>query len=311
MNAPARILVIKLGALGDILLAEGAFRDIRTRHPDARISILTRRPFKSLLVHCPWVDEALVDDNRPRWRLDAMWKLRKLLRARRFDLVYDLQNSRRSAFYLRTLLGNRVPSAGMPPKRLVPPNKHLPVLERHARQLVAAGTPVTHTPHPGADWMVTEVGELLAANGIRPPYVVLLPGSSARGAAKRWPHYAELATRLHERGLMPVTVPGPDELDQFDHLPGVSLRTAEGRALDLFALAGVLRHASAVVGNDSGPTHLAANLNVPGIALFGTDARQAERTRLGRGRMRTLVAPGFDGLDAEAVESELLETLAR
>lgn len=315
MSAAERILIVKLGALGDILLAEGALRDVRAHHPDAHIAILTRRPFASLLARCPWVDEVLIDDNRPRWRLDAMWRLRRRLREGRFDLAYDLQNSRRSAFYLRTLLGNQAPwsghGPGCPLPHRHPAPKSLPVLQRHAGQLTDAGIAVARTMEPAADWMCEPVDALLRAAGIVPPFVVLLPGSSARGAAKRWPHYAELAARLHARGMLPVTVPGPDELGQFSGFPGVELRAADGRALDLYALAGVLRHASAVVGNDSGPTHLAASLGRPGLALFGTTPEQAIRTCLGRNRMRTMVASSFHGLDAEVVESALLDELAR
>lgn len=141
---------------------------------------------------------------------------------------------------------------------------------------------------------------------MHPPFVVLLPGSSARGSAKRWPHYRELAARLQARGLTPVTVPGPAELDAFDDLAGISLRRHDGGALDLPTLAGVLQAAAAVVGNDSGPTHLAANLGVPGLALFGTDAAQAARTCLGRGAVQVLAAPGFTNLGAEQVERALV-----
>lgn len=62
---------------------------------------------------------------------------------------------------------------------------------------------------PGADWMCNPVDALLEAAGIAPPFVVLLPDSSARGAAKRWPHYAQLAARLDAHGVLLVTVPGP------------------------------------------------------------------------------------------------------
>ena len=315
MSTAERILIVKLGALGDLLLAEGALRDVRTHHPDAHIAILTRRPFASLLARCPWVDEVLVDDNHPRWRLDAMWHLRRRLREGCFALAYDLQNSRRSVFYLRTLLGNQVPwsghGPGCPLPQRHPAPKSLPVLQRHAGQLADAGIAIVHTMEPGADWMCDPVDALLEAAGITPPFIVLLPGSSARGAAKRWPHYAQLAARLQARGWLTVTVPGPDELGQFTDFPGVELRAPDGHALNLYALAGVLRHASAVVGNDSGPTHLAASLGTPGLTLFGTNIPQAKRTCLGRKRMRTRVASGFCGLDAEVIESALLNALPR
>ncbi|HRQ64615.1 MAG TPA: hypothetical protein PKZ76_07120, partial [Xanthomonadaceae bacterium] len=105
------ILVIKLGALGDILLAEGALRDIRAAHRDAHIAVLTRRAFLPLLSRCPWVDAVVADDNAPRWRLDRMWALRRRLRAGGFERIYDLQNSRRSRFYRRRLLSGIPASA--------------------------------------------------------------------------------------------------------------------------------------------------------------------------------------------------------
>lgn len=313
METPAaRVLVVKLGALGDVLLAEGALRDIREHHPGARISLLTRRPFSALLRRCPWVDAVLVDENHPRWRLDAMWRLARRLRAERFDLAYDLQNSRRSAFYLTRLLRG-VTWSGTDARATLrtghPAPATLPVLQRHAVQLIDAGLSARHAIEPRADWLCDPVDDLLDAARVQAPFAVLLPGSSARGAAKRWPHYAELAKRLAARGLLPVTVPGPEELDAFGDFPGICLRTPDGRALDLHALAGVLRRAAAVVGNDSGPTHLAASLGLPGVALFGTDAAQAARTCLGRRRMRALVSPGFKDLDAIAVDACLAEAM--
>lgn len=313
MSTTTRILIIKLGALGDILLAEGALRDLREHHPKTHISILTRRGFAPLLARCPWVNDVIIDENRPRWRLDAMWHLRSRLLEGCFDLAYDLQNSRRSTFYLRTLLGNGVPwsghGSGCPLPNRHPAPKSLPVLQRHAGQLFDAGVTVQHTMQPAADWMCDPVDALLEASGVTSPFVVLLPGSSLRGASKRWPHYRELAARLQARGILPVTVPGPDELGQFVDLPGVELRAADGGALDLHALAGVLRQASAVIGNDSGPTHLAANLGIPGLALFGTSAEQARRTSLERNQMRTLISPGFENLSADVIEAALLKDL--
>lgn len=316
MKNSKRVLVTKLGALGDILLAEGALRDIRENHKGAHISVLTRRPFARLLARCPWIDEVVADDNHPRWRLDAMWRLRARLLKVDFDIAYDLQNSRRSAFYLHMLLGNRIPWSGAHPKSHLPHRhpapKSLPVLQRHATQLTDAGLATTWSLSPaGAEWLCDPVDDLLDTAGLKSPFVVLLPGSSTRGAAKRWPHYAELAQRLDAQGLHPVTIPGPDELGQFSGFAGTELRAADGRALNLHHLAGVMRSAVAVVGNDSGPTHLAANLGCYGLALFGTDASQTARACLDRGRMRTLMAPGFSGLDAGIVESTLLDGLPR
>ena len=72
-----RILIIKHGAFGDVIQAEGALRDIRANHPDAHIAVLTMPAYRGLLARSPFIDEVIVDPRAPRWRLDAMWRLRR------------------------------------------------------------------------------------------------------------------------------------------------------------------------------------------------------------------------------------------
>lgn len=300
--AREHVLVVKLGALGDLLLAEGALRDIREHHGGAHITLLTRRAFATLLDCCPWLDEVLIDQNHPRWRLDAMWRLSKVLRGRKFDAIYDLQDSSRSRFYRRWLTGNSQRGTRRDQKS----DKSIPVLARHGAQLQAAGIQPRHTADPAADWIGAPVDALLHDAGVTQPFVLLLPGSSTRGVVKRWPHYAALGEQLQARGLLPVIVPGPAEIGTFSDIPGIELLANGGGALDLHGLAGVMRRAVAVVGNDSGPTHLAASLGVPGLALFATDTAQADRTCLGRNRMQTLVSSGFHTMDATVVEQALI-----
>lgn len=297
------ILVIKLGALGDILLVDGALRDIRLAHPDACISVLTRRPFVPLLARCPWVDKVLADDNAPRWRLDRMWRLGRMLRAQCFDRIYDLQNSRRSRFYRRRLLPGTPASAA--DTQCAFPHHHrdprtLPVPQRHADQLRDAGIPVHHAEHPCPDWMRVGVDPLLSAAGIAPPFVVLLPGASKRHVRKRWPHYQALSRRLAALGHSVVTVPGPDEHDLGPGFGGVVLRNG-GRPLDLFELAGLLDRAAFTVGNDSGPTHLASLLDRPGLALFGSAHATAHVTGMDRRQLKVLEAPSVADIPMEQV----------
>jgi ADP-heptose:LPS heptosyltransferase len=269
----AEILVIKLGALGDLILAEGALRDLRAHHRHDRITLMTAPAYRAVMARCPWLDDILADPRAPRWRLDQMWRLRRRLHAGRFAMVYDLQNSGRTHWYYRHLFP-RGPWSGTAPgcSHPLPAGDTSLGTARHARQLATAGVPVQFARQPDLGWMAAEVDDLLATAGVRRPYAVLVPGSSARNQDKRWPHYAELAARLDAAGWLPVTVPGPDEAEA-DPLPGVALRHGDGRWLDLFELAGVLRKAALVVGNDTGPTHMAAFLGVPGVALFG--ARRA------------------------------------
>ena len=94
-----RILVIKHGALGDIVQAMPAFAAIRGRHAGAEITLLTTAPFKPLLRQSPWFDHIETDPRKPFWNIAALLKLRGQLRG--FDMVYDLQTSGRSTSYFR------------------------------------------------------------------------------------------------------------------------------------------------------------------------------------------------------------------
>lgn len=307
------ILIIKLGAFGDVLQAEGALRDLRAHHAGARITVLTRRPFRRILERCPWTDRVWVDEDAPRWRLDRMAALARLLRGGGFRRVYDLQDSARSRFYLRWLLPRGVEVsatlAGASHRHRHPAPKSLPSLERLAGQLRDAGVPVVHAPRPDVSWMAEDVSAHLAAAGVARPYLVLLPGSSARHPQKRWPGYAALADRLLALGHRVVTVPGPEEMDLARAMPGAVLLGPGGRPLDFFELAGALKGAALAVGNDSGPTHLAAHLGVPGIALFARSHLPARMTGIERPGFRAVEADRLDELGVEAVLAAALDAL--
>lgn len=114
-----KILIIKLGALGDVILSQGALKDLRAHHAKDHITILTTKPYEALFQKCPYVDEVLIDPRAPRWRLDQMWSLRNLLKREDFSYVYDLQNQNRTAFYHKWFL-KRVPWCGKAPTASCP-----------------------------------------------------------------------------------------------------------------------------------------------------------------------------------------------
>ena len=94
-----QVLVIKLGALGDVVQATGPFAAIRGHHPNAHITLLTAPVFRDFLAASNWFDEVWVD-SRPSWKNWRDWhRLRFQLRGAQFDRVYDLQTSDRSNLY--------------------------------------------------------------------------------------------------------------------------------------------------------------------------------------------------------------------
>lgn len=258
-----RILVIKLGALGDFVLSFGPFAAIRAHHPEAEITLLTTQPFAALAERAPWFDRVVVD-SRPRW-----WDLaglRRLWRAlRRFDFVYDLQTSGRSGRYF--WLAGRPRWSGI---AFGASHRHanagrdgMHTLERQREQLEAAGIGA----FPAAD-----LGWLIAQGPVVPgPYALLVPGAAPHRPEKRWPaaRFGALAVMLKERGLHPVVVGAAQ-----DGALGAEIVALCPQASDLtgrtsmLELGGLAARAALAVGNDTGPMHLAAAVGCRSIVLF-------------------------------------------
>lgn len=129
------------------------------------------------------------------------------------------------------------------------------------------------------------------------PDVVLLPGSG--GARKLWPGFGELAHRLVEAGLRVVVPLGPVELERGCGPERFPVGTA--RPADLPQAASLCAGARLVVGNDSGPTHLAALVGAPVVALFmGPGAPSPERWRPVGPHVEVWQAASLSGRDAAA-----------
>lgn len=267
-----RILIIKLGSLGDVVQAEGVIHDIRLHHPDATLIAMTTPPYREFFERCPWIDEVVIDPRAPRWNLAQMIALRSLLRGLDLDMVYDLQQVKRTHFYYRWFLSN-VDWLGRAPGcryqfELVP---NTCALDQFSTQLAAIGIPNSHSLRADLGWMAEDMGPFLDKVGVQSPFVVLIPGASSGQEHKRWPFYDELGGWLKERGLQPVTVPGPSEMELCRSMTNVRMLVGENdHYLDFFELAGIVRKAAFVVGNDTGPVHIAANLGRPGLALYSS-----------------------------------------
>ena len=276
-GAPARVLVIKLGALGDFVQALGPAAAIRGHHADARITLLTTAPFTSLAVPAPYFDEVWVDERPPWWRIGNWLGLRGRLRAGRFDRVYDLQTSDRSAFYFRLLgPGARPEWSGIAPgcshPHANPGRDSMHTMDRQAEQLAMAG--IGEVPTPDLAWLDGDVARF----NLAPPYVLLVPGGSTHRPAKRWPaeRYGDLAAALAGRGLGVGVLGGPEDAPLATAIgaacPDARDLTGSTNLADIPRLA---RGAAGAVGNDTGPMHLIAATGCPALVLFSADSDPA------------------------------------
>jgi ADP-heptose:LPS heptosyltransferase len=276
-----KILVIKLSALGDFVLALAAMKKIREAHKKAHITLLTTPPYEGLAKASPYFN-AVFTDGRPE--TFSQWTaLRKRLKAANYDRVYDLQTSAHSArlFHLLrpgpTAWSGIALGASLPHANSLRDSMH--TLERQADQLMYAGiwpdapTAPGTAPKPDISWVYRDqLAERPVSGGIKPrPYVMFVPGGSSHRPEKRWPveNYAELARILYARGYDIVIIGGVQETPLAHAIQRVAPRARDLTGRTDFARIAVLgAKAALAIGNDTGPLHLAAAAGAPTVVLF-------------------------------------------
>jgi len=285
-----RVLVIKLGAMGDFIQALGAMRVVRATHPSARITLLTTEPFEAFAKACPYFD--IVEANgRPR-DLKGRSDLARNLKSAGYDMVYDFQNNDRTAQYYRDLPKKPLWSGaakGASHQHMNPNRAEMHNFDRLTEQLYHAGL----KPGPPGNPTGWVEGHELAPSleWVRPafrnpprfqpeffnlygPYMIMIPGSSAEHPEKRWPlkNFAAVAKWLADAGVTPVIVGTKAEGDIGNQLMKMEprIKSIIGRT-DLFQLATLAERALLAIGGDTGPMHLTAAARAPGVCLFAQE----------------------------------------
>jgi heptosyltransferase-2 len=233
------------------------------------VDVLVTPGAASLLQGHPAVREVIAYDKRGRDRGFRGWtRMAGALRKREYDRVYLPHRSLRSAaLAIATDCGVRIgfsdsPVAWTYSERIEPRGEH--EIERIA-SLAGPG------PAPRPSLGLSEVERRVAAEwleraGVRRDFSALAPGSV--WATKRWPYYADLASRL--AGSI-VVVGGPEDREAGAEIvardPG-RITSAAGE-LPLRVSAALIERASVLVTNDSAPLHIAGAVGTRVVAIFG------------------------------------------
>lgn len=259
-----RVLMVRLGAMGDVVHALPAAATLKHSFPAAELVWVIEPRWKCLLEGNPFVDRVVEFDRRS---LRGIRQAFQQLRSRRTELGIDFQGLVKSAL---------VASAARP-DRLYGYHRG------QAREPLAAWF-YSHPTRTRAAHIVDQHLELAAAAGARnrivefplppgrleeplPEGPFVLASPLAGWESKQWPleHYSVLAGRLYRELGVPLVVNGaPDAVDTLRRID-----TAQIHVSSIEGLIDATRRASAVVGVDSGPLHLAAALLKPGVAIFG------------------------------------------
>ncbi|HEU5323208.1 MAG TPA: lipopolysaccharide heptosyltransferase I [Methylomirabilota bacterium] len=297
----ARVAIVKLSSLGDVVHALPVAAALRAARPHARLTWVAERREAAVLHGHPALDEVVAVDTR-RWRrarrprevaaaVREMAALRAGLRGR-FDVALDLQGLLKSGL-LAAATGAplrigfaaarcREPLSALLTNRRVTP----PATARHAVDHclalleplgVSPGRVEFHVPRaPAAE---ARMEEFFAAAGLKPRTRVVVLNPGAGHPAKRWPveRFRELGGRLvQEVGASVLVAWGPGERAAALAIAGDAGPGGPGPVLapptGLDDLVALLARASVVVAGDTGPLHVAAALGVPCVGLYGPTA---------------------------------------
>ena len=254
-----QILVVRLGAMGDVIAALPAVASLKHSIPHSRITWVIEPRWTPLLEANPYVDAIVQLNRRSLTSIRSAWRD---LRSVRFDLAVDFQGLIKSALVAAAARPERIFGFDTPHVREAPaswfystkvPLRSYHAVDRNLDLAAAAGASSILRTFPLPEGH---------AEGNLPEGDFVLANPFAGWGAKQWPleYYSQLAEKLRrECGLILVlNTPQPLLLDGcHNHVSGIP------------GLIHATRRATAVIGLDSGPLHLAAALSKPGVAIFG------------------------------------------
>jgi heptosyltransferase III len=275
----ANVLIVRLRSIGDVVLTLPALQALHEWRPDLRIHMLVEPLSAPLLEGHRAIAEVIV--------LRKFWETVRRLRQREFSIAFNMHGGPTSAFLTR-LSGAPVRvcwaqrqfssfyNVQVPIHFPVAGRMEMHTAEHRLQQLLYTGLP--EMPLPAAKVYVNtdaadRVRRKLAEQGIGPdqPYAVMRPGASQ--ANKRWPtkRFAAIAQWLREaHGIATVVNLGPGDeqiaAEVKQRFAGLSIIMSD---LDLRGLVALLAGSSLFIGNDTGPTHIAAALGKKSVVVFG------------------------------------------
>ena len=303
----SNILIIKHGSLGDIAQASGAIQDISENHNNDQIYLLTTKPYFDLFKKNPNLTDVILDKRLSRFNLIYLYFLMRKIKKLKISKVYDLQNSSRTNFYKKILFPSSNVNIWSSSETTLPKDKtkeefdKKSVLQRFSHQLQTSGLNVKHTMFPDFSWSCTDISKIKSEYKLE-KYIVLFPFCSTHLTQKKWPYYNELIEKIKNQyndQYKIVVAPGPEEINNSKEVNALCILD-NGKALDISQLSSLIRDSSFVIGNDTGPAHMAAHLSAKGLTLFGSHTT-AYKVSIERENFKAIQVADLNKLSVEKV----------
>ena len=308
----SNILIIKHGSLGDLIQANGAIKDIKKFYPNRKVFLLTTQPYSIFMSECPYLDGVLIDKRLPRWNLFYLNNLKKTLAKYDFSKVFDLQNSKRTKFYKRFIIKNADWSStetALEPGQKKSDFDEDPVLDRMEIQLKKSGIETEFTKNIDLSWATENASHLVKYYTNR-EYILIFPFSSPKLIKKKWPYYPELIQKLKQEFKNKYSIllaPGPNEVEEANQL-NAKVILENNQPVNIKTLVSLINGAKFIIGNDTGPAHIASHLDKKGLALFGSHT-SAKKVSIENFNFKAISVKDLKDLKVETVVSEVRSKL--
>jgi ADP-heptose:LPS heptosyltransferase len=265
-----KILIIKLGALGDSIISTAIVKQILEHHASDEVHLLTSPSFTPLFSHF----EALEINSFKRKGVLNKLKSIYWIRKNNFDRIYDLQSNDRTRIFC-ALSGAPFLAGNHPyyPYTIHPENSYLGECHSFDRlnQIIECAniTPAQATPYlPISKSTVDEVDDWLKKHALfETPFAIFHAGSSPLHMEKRWPFFKALASKLNNLFKI-VWVGGNDDIEINRTLSADTGIDATNQ-FSIFGLVELGKHARFAITNDSAPMHILSCSQIPVFGLFG------------------------------------------
>ena len=307
-KAREKILVIKHGALGDIVQGFDAFASLRSGNPQAHITLMTSLGFVSLASMMPWFDNIIVDPRATPFNFFANLRIRRVFREN-WSIIVDMQCSGRTRRYFSYFRLSTTRWIGNAPGCSDPLPNFSGV---NNRQRMMKAAEMAGGINQTADMLWLALDKKGADNECQVNsthrYAVLVPGCSLAKPQKRWPakYFAAVGNDLLARGIKVYVVGTAADRRAIDCVltDAPNIIDLCGKT-DLSELARLFRDASYVIGNDTGPVFLAAKTGAPTLMMMGPETDPTMSAPIGKAASWLRAVPISDISVAAALTSLL------
>lgn len=283
-----RIMVRANNWVGDVVMTSPALKALREGYPQARIEVVARPQVADCFAGSPWVDEVIIHDPRGRHRgIGGFLSLTAELKRRHYDLAILFQKAF-GAVLMAALarvpirVGFATDHRGLLLTHAIPETATLRSIHhvKYFLEVAKAAGAIAEEPLPRKVWFSLDDASrdfassfLSRAGSERFPFIAVFATGASKAPrawhADRFAQLAEILARERHAGIL--VVGGPD-----DATDGRTVLAAAGNAgidaigkTSIRQMAALIERCQLFVGNDSGPMHIAAALDVPVLAFFG------------------------------------------